>query len=54
MLVRLFGTREGGPFERLFVNVALSDGDRLQRQEIFDLADIDRALARFDELCARA
>jgi hypothetical protein len=52
MLVRIFGTREGGPFESLFVNVARSDRDRLARMEIFDIADADRALARFDELCA--
>jgi hypothetical protein len=52
MLVRFFGTREGGPFENLFLNVALSGGDRIERMEIFDLADADRALARFEELCA--
>ncbi len=50
---RAFGTlRDGGPFENVFVVVALVDGDRIQRFEIFDIADADRALARFEELCA--
>jgi hypothetical protein len=49
---RQFGTRDGGPFEKAFAAVILTDCDRIQRYEIFDLADTDRALARFDELCA--
>jgi hypothetical protein len=28
------------------------DRDRIQRLELFDVADADRALARFEELCA--
>ena len=51
-LARQFGTRDGGPFENVFVTVILTDGDRIQRYEIFDVADADRALARFEELCA--
>jgi hypothetical protein len=52
-LMRVFGTlREGGPFENVFVTVFLTEGDRIQRQEFFDLADADRALARFEELCS--
>ncbi len=51
-LVRVFGTREGGPFENLDVRFMLTDGARVQRVELFDLADTERALARFAELCA--
>jgi class 3 adenylate cyclase len=52
-VARAFGTlRDGGPFENVFVVVALVEGDRLQRFEIFDVADADRALARFEELCS--
>jgi hypothetical protein len=48
----MFGTRDGGPFENLYTHVILTDGDRVQRFEYFDVADLDRALARFEELCA--
>jgi hypothetical protein len=52
-VARAFGTlRDGGPFENVFVVVALVEGDRLQRFEIFDVTDADRALARFEELCS--
>jgi hypothetical protein len=52
-LCRTFGTvPDGGPFENVFVLVVLTAGDHLQRQEVFDLGDADRALARFEELCA--
>jgi class 3 adenylate cyclase/ketosteroid isomerase-like protein/tetratricopeptide (TPR) repeat protein len=52
-LTRRFGTlRAGGPFENAFVTVAISAGDRVPRYEVFALADADRALARFEELCA--
>jgi hypothetical protein len=52
-VARAFGMlRDGGPFENVFVVVALVEGDRLQRFEIFDVADADRALARFEELCS--
>jgi class 3 adenylate cyclase/tetratricopeptide (TPR) repeat protein len=50
--IRLFGTQEGGLFENVFIGVWLTDSDRIQRYEIFDVADADRALARFEELCA--
>ena len=50
-LIRIFGTREGGPFENLFVRIILTDGERVQRVELFDVEDIERALARFAELC---
>jgi hypothetical protein len=50
-LTRMFGTRDGGPFENLIMNVILTDGDRIRRFEFFDVADADRALARFEELC---
>jgi ketosteroid isomerase-like protein len=48
----MVGMRDGGPFENLYAHVILTEGDRIQRFEIFDVADTDRALARFDELCA--
>jgi hypothetical protein len=50
-LARMFGRRDGGPFENVFVNVVLVDRDLIQRYEFFDLTDADRALARFSELC---
>jgi hypothetical protein len=51
---RLFGTaRDGGPFENAFVAVLLTRGDLVQRYEFFDVGDPDRALARFEELCAQ-
>ena len=42
----------GGPFENIFIRVMVTDGDRIQRYEVFDIADVDLALARFEELCA--
>ena len=49
---RLFGVaRDGGPFENLFVGVYLTDGDRIERYEFFDVGDADRGIARFEELC---
>ena len=50
--VKPCGDPHGGPFENIFSSVLLSDRDRLERYEIFDVADDDRALARFAELCA--
>ena len=51
---RMLGTtlNDAGPFENLFVRVLVTDGDRIRSNDIFDVADADRALARFDELCA--
>jgi ketosteroid isomerase-like protein len=43
---------EGGPFENLFVTFIMTDDDRIAHFEVFDVADAERALARFDELCA--
>ena len=45
------GTSQGG-FEAEWrgINVATVEGDRINRGEIFDEADLDAALARFDEL----
>jgi ketosteroid isomerase-like protein len=51
-LARMFGTRDGGPFENVVATVILVDRDRIQRYEIFDVADAGRALTRFEELCA--
>jgi hypothetical protein len=50
-VIRTFGTvPDGGPFENVFVSTILTDGDCIQRYENFDVADADRALARFAEL----
>jgi hypothetical protein len=42
----------GGPFENVFIRVMVTDGNRIQHYEVFETADVDRALARFEELCA--
>jgi hypothetical protein len=50
---RLSGAmRDGGLFDNVFVGVYLTDGDRVERYEFFDLEAADRALARFAELSA--
>jgi SnoaL-like domain len=50
---RVFGTlRDGGPFENVLLRVMVTDGDRIQHFEVFDIGDADKALARFDELCS--
>jgi hypothetical protein len=50
---RVFGTNfEGGPFENVFANVTLCEGDRIRRVEVFDLDDAEQAVTRFHELCA--
>ena len=53
-LARLAGTMPygGGPFENVLVRLIVTDGDRIQHLELFDICDPDRALARFEELCA--
>lgn len=43
-----------GPFEDFRIWVALNRGDRFARYEFFEEADAERAVARFDELCAAA
>jgi hypothetical protein len=42
----------GGPFEKVFARVMVTAGDCIQHYELFDGGDADRALARFEELCA--
>ena len=50
-LTRVLGTtRDGAEFENLLVSVFLAPGDRIQRFEMFDVTDVERALARFEEL----
>ncbi len=50
---RLFGVaRDAGPFEILFIGVYLTGADRVDRYEFFDVGDADRAVARFEALCA--
>jgi hypothetical protein len=49
---RMFGTNlAGGPFENVLIIVTLTDGVRIQRLEVFDIDDAERATARFGELC---
>nr|WP_142386791.1 hypothetical protein [Mycobacterium sp. QGD 101] len=43
-------SQEGFDAERREVNVVTVEGDLISRSEIFDEADLDAALARFDEL----
>jgi ketosteroid isomerase-like protein len=51
-VTRQFGTtRDGGPFETVVVRVLVTDGAHLRRNEVFDVADTEPALARFAELC---
>jgi hypothetical protein len=38
--------------ENVLVRVIVTDGDRIQRFELFDICDTDRVLARFEEVCA--
>jgi len=42
----------GGPFENIVVRTIATAGDRLQRCELFDVGDVDRALVRFEDLCS--
>jgi ketosteroid isomerase-like protein len=52
-VVRVFGTipTSGGPFEKIYVRVLLTDGGRIRQFECYDVAQADRAVARFDNLC---
>jgi len=51
--VRTSGTvPDGGPFENLFLTLAVIADDRIEVFETFELDDEERALARFAELCA--
>jgi hypothetical protein len=43
-------SQEGFDAERRMVNIFTVDGDLLSRVDVFDEADLDAALARFDEL----
>jgi hypothetical protein len=42
----------GGPFESVMLSVLVTAGDRIRHLEVFDVADAERAVARFEELCA--
>jgi ketosteroid isomerase-like protein len=49
---RQLGTmRDGGPFETVVARVFVTDGEHIQRYEMFDGGDTEAALARFAELC---
>ncbi|HJQ82991.1 MAG TPA: nuclear transport factor 2 family protein [Candidatus Binatia bacterium] len=50
---RQFGRRDGGPFETVLVRVIVTDGERIERYEMFDAGAADEALARFAALCAQ-
>ena len=43
-------TRGGGDFESQFLRLVMTDGERLTRIEVFELEDLERAEARFEEL----
>jgi hypothetical protein len=47
-------SREGFDAEWREVSLSMVDGDRFNRTELFDEADLDAALARFDELSTRS
>jgi class 3 adenylate cyclase/tetratricopeptide (TPR) repeat protein/ketosteroid isomerase-like protein len=52
---RLFGTLvDGGPFESVFVRLSVYRGGRVVGIELFEIEDLDRARARFEELRAEA
>jgi hypothetical protein len=51
-LARLHESSDGGASRIPVVRVLLTGRDRIERFEIFDAPDVDRALARFDELTA--
>ena len=42
----------GGRFGNILVHVGMTTGDRIQHTEAFGADDAERALARFEELCA--
>jgi hypothetical protein len=46
-------SNDGGEFESVFVQVVFHRGGRLAGAELFELADLDAALARFEELRER-
>ena len=53
-VMRWVGTNaEGGEFDAVFVGLSLSRGERLVGAELFEVADLDAALARFEELRAQ-
>ena len=53
LMTRGFGTREGGAFEQVpGLAVFIIRDALIERFESFDAADAERALARFEELCA--
>jgi class 3 adenylate cyclase/ketosteroid isomerase-like protein len=53
-LSRIYGTREGGAFENVFVQVWMADETAVRRAEFFPVEDLDRAIKRFQELCGVA
>jgi ketosteroid isomerase-like protein len=51
--MRSFGTLgDGGEFEAVWAVVSIVAGGRITRSEIFEIDQLDPALARFEELCA--
>src|SRR5213075_1883560 len=54
VVARAFGTQDGGPWELPFVTVSeIGANGRTTSLARYELADIDTAQARFDELAAR-
>ena len=51
-VARMFGTLvDGGAFESVFLRIIMHRGGRVVGAELFELEDMERARARFDELC---
>jgi hypothetical protein len=51
-VAHIFGTlAAGGDFELAFVNLVRFEADRVVGAEAFEPEDLDRARARFEELC---
>jgi hypothetical protein len=50
--VTWFGTLDGGDFETSFVILCAHDGSRFHAVELYDLDQLDAALARYEELAA--
>ncbi|HJR27034.1 MAG TPA: nuclear transport factor 2 family protein, partial [Acidimicrobiales bacterium] len=49
-LTRTYGLRDGGPLETRFVSVVCWDDEALTNLEAYECEDLERALARFEDL----
>jgi hypothetical protein len=52
-VTRVWGTmQDGGRFENVFLRLMLARRDQIHCYEVFEVGDAERAIARFEELCA--